>query len=247
MSNFQNNYPANINIEKIHREYQIYFLLVTILIGLQLICNTIEPLIYSFGYLKIPASALFYVLSFAISDILTENFGFKLAVRATVFNVISQLIFCGIASIIHFIPDKFHAPGFDENFRILPHYLSLELIGSIVSLLAALIANDYIISRLKIIFLGKGFWWRTIVSTIIGEVIMLNIDYNLVFYGQLNVFEIQRLIFSSMIYKTIAAFILALPSAILSDHIAKYIYILKPNLNYKPTLLMDLKNVFIFK
>jgi uncharacterized PurR-regulated membrane protein YhhQ (DUF165 family) len=79
-------------VQQVNKEYQIYFLFVVFIISLQLICNTIEPIILTIGTFKIPASAVFYVLSFAISDVITENFGFKLAVRATVLNVIAQLI-----------------------------------------------------------------------------------------------------------------------------------------------------------
>jgi len=239
--------PSKLDITQLNKEYQIYFMFVVCLISLQLICNTIEPIIFSFGILKIPASAIFYVLSFAVSDVITENFGFKLAVRATVLNIISQFIYCGIATAVFLMPKKFQTTDAADSFQYIFHFISLELISSIVALLIAMIANDYIINRLKLVFLGKGFWWRTIVSTVTGEIVMLNIDYNITFMYEKSFSVIQQLIFSAMIYKTIAAFILALPIALLSKYISNNVFFLKPSMNQKISLLTDLKNAIAFK
>lgn len=243
MSNFKNDLVVN----QINNEYQIYILFVVVLISLQLICNTIEPIIIRYGIFKIPASAIFYVLSFAIADILTENFGFQLAVRATVLNVISQFIYCGIATIVYLYPLNTQSFYTQESYQYIFHFLSLQLLSSIFSLLIAMIANDYLINKLKLLFLGKGFWWRTIVSTIFGEIIMLNIDYNITFWGDKSRIEIQQLIIIAMFYKTFAAFILSFPSAFISNYISKKVYYLKPSMNQKTFLLTDLKNAIIFK
>lgn len=244
MSSFRDNQSATIN--QINKEYQIYFLLVTMLVSLQLICNTIEPIIVSIGVFTLPASAVFYVLSFAISDILTENFGFRLAVRASLFNAIAQFIFCGIATAVYFLPKEFESSKYFDGFSYLFHFISLELIGSVFSLLISMIANDYIIDKLKHIFLGKGFWWRTIVSTIIGELIMLNIDYNITFFAKRNFIEIQKLIINAMEYKILAAFILAIPSSMISKKINKNVTLTNARLNCKTNTFLEIKDAFTF-
>lgn len=246
MSSLANRITNQSDILQINREYQIYFLFVILLISLQLICNTIEPIILSLGALKIPASALFYVLSFAISDVITENFGFKLAVRATILNITAQLIYCGVATIIFFLPKEYQATHAADSFQYIFHFLSLELLSSILSLLISMITNDYLINKMKIIFLGKGFWWRTIVSTLLGEIVMLNIDYNVTFFREINFLEIQHLIAIAMVYKVFAAFILAYPATILSNYIGRNVFILKPNMNQKTRLLTELKNAVLF-
>lgn len=247
MCNSSNNMLEESAAIQINKEYQIYFLFVVFLISLQLICNTIEPIILTLGKFKIPASAVFYVLSFAISDIITEVFGFKLAVRATVLNVISQLIYCSIAATIFLVPKSFQTLHAAESFQYIFHFLSLELLSSISALLIAMIANDYIINRLKLIFLGKGFWWRTIISTVIGEIIMLNIDYNTTFFGEKSLLEIQYLIFCAMAYKIIAAVVLALPVAMLAKYISNNVFFMKPNMNHKTYIITDLKNAILLK
>src|SRR5260370_179817 len=111
---------------QLNKEYQIYFMFVVFIISLQLICNTIEPIIFSYGAFRVPASALFYVVSFGISDVITENFGFKLAVRATVLNIIAQLIYCGIAAIVFIFPKQYQAQQAAESFQYIFHFLSFE-------------------------------------------------------------------------------------------------------------------------
>lgn len=234
-------------IYQVNKEYQIYFFFVVFLISLQLICNTIEPIIFSFGFFRIPASAMFYVLSFAVCDVITENFGFKLAVRATVLNVISQLIYCGIATIVFLAPKQYQAAHAADSFQYIFNFLSLQLLSSILSLLVSMITNDYLINKLKLIFLGKGFWWRTIVSTVLGEIVMLNIDYNVTFSREKNFLEIQYLIIGAMSYKVLAAFILSFPATILSNYIGKNVFLLKPNMNQKTHLLTELKNAIVFR
>lgn len=232
---------------QVNKEYQIYFLFVVFIISLQLICNTIEPIIFTFGMFKVPASALFYVLSFAISDVITENFGFKLAVRATVLNVIAQLIYCGIAAIVFIVPKQYQATQAADSFQYIFHFLSFELWSSILALLISMIVNDYLINRLKLLFLGRGFWWRTIVSTVFGEIVMLNIDYNVTFFGTKNFAEIQYLILGAMIYKVMAAFVLALPAAALSNFISERVFYLRPSMNQKTRLVTELKHAVLFR
>jgi len=109
-----------------------------------------------------------------------------------------------------------------------------------------MIANDYIINKLKHIFLGKGFWWRTIVSTIIGELIMLNIDYNIIFFGKRDFMDIEKLILNSMGYKVLAAFALAIPAALVSRVIGRNIKLLNSKINYKTSTFSEIKNAFNF-
>lgn len=234
-------------VHQVNREYQIYFVFVVFIVSLQLICNTIEPIVFSFGAFKIPASAVFYVLSFAISDVITENFGFKLAVRATVLNVLAQLIYCGIATLVYLVPKEFQGAQASDSFQYIFQFLSFELWSSILALLISMITNDYLINRLKMLFLGRGFWWRTIVSTVFGEIVMLNIDYNITFLGHRNFAEIQYLILNAMGYKVLAAFILAAPAAALSNYISQRVYFLKPNMNHNTHLIKELKNAVLFR
>lgn len=247
MYSFVNKNIDELAIYQVNREYQIYFVFVVFLISLQLICNTIEPIILSVGHFRLPASAIFYVLSFAICDVITENFGFKLAIRATVLNVIAQIIYCGIAAIVFLIPKEYQGIEAAMSFRTIFHFLSFELVGSVLALLVSMITNDYLINRLKFIFLGKGFWWRTIVATVMGEIVMLNIDYNITFFSVKSMLDIQYLILGAMIYKTIAACVLSLPATLLSEYVSQKVYILKPNMNIKINYLRELKNAILFR
>jgi hypothetical protein len=149
--------------------------------------------------------------------------------------------------VIYLVPKEFQAVQASDSFQYIFQFLSLELWSSILALLISMITNDYLINRLKHLFLGRGFWWRTIVSTVLGEIVMLNIDYNITFFGHKSFSEIQYLIFGAMSYKVLAAFILALPAAALSSFINNKVYFLRPNMNHKTHLLKELKNAVLFR
>ena len=61
--------------------------------------------------------------------------------------------------------------------------MSREFLSSTVALIAAKTANDFFIVYLRNVLAGRFFGIRTILSTVIGEIIMLELDYNYSFHG----------------------------------------------------------------
>jgi len=205
--------------KQIHKEFNIYILFVVALVSLQLICNLIigvEVKIYTF---TITASALFYALSFTLSDLVAEVYGFEKAVRATVYNIYSQIIFCGIAFVVvHYLEPTVSDEG-AQSVNYFYNLIAREFFSSTLSLIAGKTAND-----LLIVYLGRKLLWRmfalrTIFCTICGEIVMLQIDYNITFFGHKSPLHIQKLILAAMSYKLVAAVLLAYPAAYLANHL----------------------------
>lgn len=218
-------------LKQINKEYNIYILFVVSVASLSIICNLIMGVevhlpIY-FTTLTVPASALFYVLTFMICDIVAEIYGFEKAVRVTVYNVIAQAITCGIVfSLITFLPAKIDHQS--ESIMYFFTLMSREFISSTLALIAAKTLNDFFIVYLRDKLAGRFFGIRTILSTVVGEVVMLEVDYNYSFHGLKSAWNIQQLIWSAMAYKLIAAIILAVPAVIIANKLRKVIILTVP-------------------
>lgn len=213
------------NLKQISIEYHIYFFFVTLLIALQLVCNLIIGVQTTIFGFNITASAIFYVFSFAISDLIAERYGFERAVKATVYNLISQIIFCGITLIVVIYFEINISSQGGASVKYFYDIVAREFFSSTLSLIVGKTANDFFI-----VYFGRKLMWkffaiRTIVCTIIGEIVMLQIDYNITFFGVRNYHDIQKLIFVAMIYKVIMAILLSAPTAFLAKALKSKVYL----------------------
>ena len=218
-------------LKQINTENNIYLLFVVLVVSLSIICNIIMGVevhvpVY-FTVMKIPAAALFYVLTFMICDIVAEIYGFEKAIRVTVYNVIAQAVTCGIVfSLLYILPA--HIDKQNESIMYFFTLMSREFLSSTLALIAAKTANDFFIVYLRNILAGRFFGIRTILSTVIGEIVMLELDYNYSFHGLKSWSHIQVMIWSAMTYKMLAAIVLAVPAVIIANYLRRIIILTVP-------------------
>ncbi|MCL9780642.1 VUT family protein [Vibrio sp. S4M6] len=214
---------------KLEKEYSIYNLLVVFLIILQLVCDIIIPITLKTPVLIAPISAVFFMFSFLVSDILTDNFGFERAVKATFFSCVAQVIFCVILGLaIYVLPTDFHGEQHRQAYLYIFSFVNIIVVSSIISSLASKALNDYLMSKMRDFYFNIHFIWRSIISTVIGETLMLNIAYNITFFGRYSFLHIQGMILSSMAIKFVGAVILAVPGYMISKWLSRHIELLKP-------------------
>ncbi|WP_119344007.1 VUT family protein [Facilibium subflavum] len=218
-------------LKQINKENNIYILFVVAVASLSIICNLImgvEVIIpVYFTQLTVPASALFYVLTFMFCDLVAEIYGFEKAVRVTVYNVIAQAITCGIVfALLNWLPANIDKQS--ESIMYFFTLMSREFISSTLALIAAKTLNDFFIVYLRDKLAGRFFGIRTILSTVVGEIVMLEIDYNYSFRHLKSPLEIQKLIWSAMVYKMIAAVLLAFVAVHIANYLRKNIILTIP-------------------
>ena len=130
----------------------------------------------------VSASIICFPLTYAISDILTEVYGYALA-RRTVWlgftcNLVAVIFFYLVGKMepAAFWPDQ---PAYDAILGLVPRIV----LASFLAVLAGSFLNDFVLSRLKVVTAGRFLWLRTIGSTAIGEGIDSLIFYTGAFYG----------------------------------------------------------------
>ncbi|SMC68102.1 queuosine precursor transporter [Polynucleobacter kasalickyi] len=137
------------------------------------------------GTMVFGAGILFFPISYAFGDILTEVYGYAYDRRA-VWCGFAALIFAALMSqvVIHLDP----APGeynqhlqeglesvFGNTWRI--------VFGSIVAFWSGSLVNAYVLAKMKIYFNGRHLWFRMIGSTALGELVDSSLFYMLAFYA----------------------------------------------------------------
>lgn len=193
------------------RQYRYYDLILAGFVGILLCSNFIGAgkvagleLPY-FGYVVFGAGILFFPISYLISDILTEVYGFAYDRRA-VWTGFAALVFAALmAQVVIAIPV---APGsymanyqagletvFDNSWRI--------ALGSMIAFWCGSLTNSYVLAKMKIWTQGKYLWTRTIGSTAVGELIDSSLFYFIAFYGIWSSTEIIQVAIAQYILKTL--------------------------------------------
>jgi uncharacterized integral membrane protein (TIGR00697 family) len=132
------------------------------------------------GPVILPAAIIIFPLSYVISDILTEVYGYSMARKVIWLGFICNLITVTAIWIAGLLPP---APSFEaqSEYELILGNTPRFLIASFIAYLAGEFANSYILSRMKIATRGRWLWTRTIGSTLAGQgldtVIVLSIGF----------------------------------------------------------------------
>jgi len=132
------------------------------------------------GPVILPAAIIIFPMSYIISDILTEVYGYGQARKVIWLGFICNLIMVAaiwIAGLLPAAPDFEAQSAYDRILGNTPRFL----IASFLAYLAGEFANSYVLSKMKIATKGRWLWTRTIGSTLVGEgldtVIVLSIGF----------------------------------------------------------------------
>jgi len=132
------------------------------------------------GPVILPAAIIIFPMSYIISDILTEVYGYSQARKVIWLGFLCNLIMVAAIWIAGLLPaaSSFEAQSaYDRILGNTPRFL----IASFLAYLAGEFANSYVLSKMKIATKGRWLWTRTIGSTLVGEgldtVIVLSIGF----------------------------------------------------------------------
>jgi uncharacterized integral membrane protein (TIGR00697 family) len=138
--------------------------------------------VVSIGGFTFGAGILFFPISYAFGDILTEVYGYARS-RKVVWAGFGAMIFASFMSyaVVKLPP----APGWVGQDAVAQVFGATPRIvaASLVAYFGGEFANSFTLANLKILTQGKMLWTRTIGSTVIGEAVDSAIFYPIAFYG----------------------------------------------------------------
>lgn len=120
-----------------------------------------------FSGVVLPGTIIVYSVTYILSDIFTEVYGYK-ATRRIIWTGMGLLIFANaILYVISLLPP---ASGWDDqkSFATIFQTAPLYTAATIASYLTGEFTNSYTLAKLKIMTKGRWLWVRTIGSTMAG-------------------------------------------------------------------------------
>lgn len=171
------------------------------------VSNIFIPRLWQVGSLpvQLTGAVLLFPISYILNDCLTEVYGYRKA-RLTIWIGFAMCLFVSLAS---FAATKLPLPMYADSYPAAESFNSLfglvprSMIGSLLAFIAGSTVNAWIMSRMKVATKGKGFGWRTIVSTVGGEATDSLIFFPIAFGGMLPFGAVINLMLTQVAAKTI--------------------------------------------
>lgn len=178
-------------------EFSPYLILLTsVFLATNFTYFTMAPRILLFFGLPQPGGILVFPFTFLMSDIITENYGYKYA-RFLIWCVILTLGFFTLSTWVSMmVPAKLdygYAAIFDHYPRL---YFAIAL-----ATFVSFFVNNTIVSKLKTRWDGRLFWWRAILATAVGHA-TFSIIWVLVYHvGEVETDYLWKMILCMYIWK----------------------------------------------
>src|SRR3990167_5666642 len=175
------------------------------------------PMIYKMIEIKHilePGSVFLFPLSYAVADIISEVYGYRVARQVVWFALFSGFIFCLTLSIVATLP----APSFwnkQQNFQIVFSPLLRAYGATTAASLIGNFINIYVVSKWKVAMYGKHFWFRSLFSTAFGELTFSILGGTLAYAGVVPWSKIVFLMLDGYLFKMLYAGIAVWPAAML--------------------------------
>jgi uncharacterized integral membrane protein (TIGR00697 family) len=172
----------NTSQSAVTKQYKYLGVITMLYVTMQLVSDVTAGKLISLGGFGVSVTVLYFPITYIISDVLTEVYGYARA-RAVLWTVMFASILAGLTyQLAVYMPP---AAGFDANeayrrvFGIVPRVL----VGGWLAVFAGDISNNYVMAKLKVVTRGKYLWVRTIGSTIVGQFVNTVLFYVIALYG----------------------------------------------------------------
>ncbi|WP_367608289.1 queuosine precursor transporter [Legionella sp. W05-934-2] len=161
------------------------------------------------------ASSFIFPITYTWNDLITEVYGLKIALRTVFFVFVCDWFFILLITISIKAPSE--SATIQNSYDYVLGHLWRSLSSEMFGVLIGATANSFIMSKWKRITKGTGFWYRSIISSLIGEIIMLCISVPLALWGILNFHQIIKLMIYAFSYKLVFAVLISVPAGFLSS------------------------------
>ena len=169
--------------------------------------NIFVPRLWQVGNLPLQLSGavVIFPISYIINDLLTEVYGYRRAMLVIWMGFALSAFIAIAGHLVSLLPEPLSpenqatAESFNRLFRMVPR----ATFSSLLAFIMGSYMNARVMSRMKVAQKGRGFGWRAIVSSIVGELSDSVVFYPLAFAGVLPVKAILSLILTQVTVKTL--------------------------------------------
>ncbi|MDF2940313.1 MAG: rane-spanning protein [Gammaproteobacteria bacterium] len=201
----------NLGVKKVAQPRFLFILMLAYCVSI-LLANWFDPRLVSLFGLVTDAGTIIFPLSFIISDLITEVYGYKKARQAIYLGFIFNMVFLIYGQIVVHLPSPTF-PNHNTEFDELMKADVRIVIASICSYFCAEPVNSWIIAKLKLLTQGRKMALRFLSSTAIAAALDSCIFSVVAFYGVMSTDNLINLIMTMWLIKIIVE-ILGLPISV---------------------------------
>ncbi len=167
-----------------------------------LLANWFDVRLIRIGNLVTEAGTIIFPLTFILSDLITEVYGYKNARRAIWCGFLFNLVFILYGQIVIHLPSP-HYANLNKSFDVLLAMNVRIIIASTISYFCAEPLNSFIMAKLKIIMQGHNMAIRFVSSTLVASGADSFIFGVLAFYGVMSNHNLLALILTMWLIKIV--------------------------------------------
>lgn len=216
-------------------KYKYLTLIAVIYTTILLMTMVIENRVIAFGNIEILSGTLLIALTYSISDVITEVYGYRQMRRIIWTSIIALYLAAVLVKIIMFLPaDKTNNTS--AAYEIILSPFQRDIFTYSIASMVSIFLNIYILTKWSILINGRYFWLRSLGSTAVGEAIFILTWGFLGFSGKFPIQTLLGLMATSYFYKIICNLLSIIPSSIAVMVLKKSENILKDEIriNYTP-------------
>lgn len=181
---------------------KLYMLLGVLFTTCLLISNIVANRMFQVGPWSMTAAVVVFPLSYIISDVIAEVYGFKAARRVMWFGFAMNALMVLLFTLVNLLP----APVWfedAESYKIVLGSAPRMFAASMLAYLFGSWINAMVLSKMKVKAEGKGFGLRAIISTLFGEAVDSLIFIPIGFLGKLPFVDMLQMMILQIAFKTV--------------------------------------------
>jgi queuosine precursor transporter len=248
-----NNKQLNYNFS-LTKGYRYLIILIMLYMSI-MICNVLltDRYILLTNNLFVLGGSFTSPIFFILGDIIAEIYGYSIAKQVLWSGFACQFLFAVICQVVVGLPYP-NLFQHDEAYTIVLKPLLYLCFSSFAAYLIAGLLNAYILTKWKVLMLGKHFWLRSLGSSTIAEALYSAIAIFMMEIGHIPFSYIYKVVLTSYLIKVSYSIIFAAPVNLLVNYMKEAIYsdtaqavdVSKQTINTsdeKPVHLTVIKNV----
>ncbi len=157
------------------------------------------------GLIEFPAALIFFPVTYIVSDILTEVYGYRIS-RAIIWGgfICNAIFLIGLTAVVNVAPSPFWLEtqgAVASSYEVLLAGYSRVFVASSLAYFFGEFINSMVLAKLKVATSGKHFPVRIVGSTIAGVIIDSSLFICIAFYGVMSAGTILTMILAQIAFK----------------------------------------------
>lgn len=180
----------------------IFLVLTCVYVTCLLLSNLIAGKVCTIFGVTLPAAVILFPVTYILADVFTEVYGYR-KMRTVIWLGFSCTFF---AVLVYFVTIALPSPDFFKNgdaYRVVLGTTPRVALASFAGYLFGEFSNSMVLSKLKVLTKGKKLWLRTILSTVVGELLDSVIFISISFAGTMDFSALLQMMLCQYLFKVL--------------------------------------------